>query len=167
MSEEDIGKVKIGQPATVVVDAFPDQTFQGTVYQIYSGSTIQQNVVTYDVVIRLKNPGHMLKPDMTATVNIVVGKLTNVVEVPAVAIQLTTNGSTVNVLRTVDGKQETKAIPVVTGGTDGVEVEIKKGLNEGDKIVLAGGTSSTSKGRGPTNPFGPSGGGGGGGGGGK
>lgn len=155
VSEEDIGKVKIGQPATVVVDAFPNQTFQGTVYQIYSGSTIQQNVVTYDVVIRLKNPGHMLKPDMTATVNITVGKLTNVVEVPAVAIQLTTNGSTVNVLRTVDGKQEIKAVPVVTGGTDGVNVEIKKGLNEGDKIVLAGGPSTSSR-RGPTNPFGPS-----------
>jgi RND family efflux transporter MFP subunit len=155
VSEEDIGKVKLGQKATVVVDAFPGETFDGTVAKINAGSTIQQNVVTYDVVIKISDPKQELRPDMTATVNINVGGRNNALLVPAVAIQLGTSGSTVNVIKNVDGKEETVPVPVQTGGTDGVNVEILSGLNEGDTIVLAGATSGGSR-RGPSNPFGPS-----------
>ncbi len=155
VSEEDIGKVKVGQQATAVIDAFPDQTFNGTVERIDAGSTIQQNVVTYDVVIKITDPLHELRPDMTATVNITVGKESNVLLVPSVAIQLGTSGSTVNVEKTVDGKQQIVAEPVETGGTDGVNVEILSGLNQGDTVVLAGGKSATPS-HGPSNPFGPS-----------
>jgi len=152
VSEEDIGKVKIGQKATVVVDSFPSTPFSGAVQKIYAGSTIQQNVVTYDVVVSISDPTHRLRPDMTSTVNIIVGQRSNVLMVPSVAIQLGTNGSTVNVMKTVDGKLQMVAVPVKTGGTDGVNVEILSGLNEGDTVVLAGGASSASK-RGPANPF--------------
>jgi RND family efflux transporter MFP subunit len=163
VSEEDIGKVKLGQAATIVVDAFPNKTFHGKVVKIYSGSTIQQNVVTYDVVVNINNKEHLLKPDMTATVNITVGQKSGVLLVPSVAIQLGTKGSTVNTLQTVNGKEELVPVAVKTGGTDGVNVEITSGLKEGQKIVLAGAPTGGPK-RGPSNPFssGSKGGGGGG-----
>ena len=153
VDETDIGKVKLGQPAQCSIDAFPDQTFSGKVTKIASGSTIQQGVVTYDVTVAIQDPKHELKPDMTASVSIQTGKITGALLVPAVAVQIGSHGSTVNVVKIVDGKQTIVATPVVTGGTDGVNIEIKSGLNEGDTIVLAGGTSGPA--RGPVSPFGP------------
>ncbi len=101
---------------------------------------------------------------MTATVTIETGRLSNVVIVPSVAIQVGVSKSTVNVLVVKDGQKSVKAVPVKTGGTDGVNTEILSGLNEGDTIVLAGGQRRQGNGPGPTSPFGPGGGGGGGGG---
>ena len=72
VDETDIGQVRLGQEASITVDAYPKHAFKGRVVKIASGSTMQQNVVTYDVTIALDNPGHLLKPDMTATANIIV-----------------------------------------------------------------------------------------------
>jgi len=151
VNETDIGKVKIGQIAQCTTDAFPGETFNGRVTKIASGSTIQQGVVTYDVTIGIEDPKHNLKPDMTSNVTIDVGQLSNVIVVPAVAIQIGSGGSTVNVLKMVNGKQTVVAVPVVTGGTDGVNIEVKSGLKPGDVVVLAGGTPSTV--RAASSPF--------------
>lgn len=167
VDESDIGKVQLGQTAACTIDAFPDRTFRGKVTKIASGSTIQQNVVTYAVTIAIQDPKHQLKPDMTASVSIQTETLQDVLLVPSYAVQVGTRGATVNVLRTVNGKAESVPVPVVTGATDGVNTQIVKGLDEGQTIVLAGGSSGSGR-RGPNNPFGPSsnrGGGGGGGGG--
>lgn len=166
VDETDIGKVRLGQRASCSVDAFPDRTFSGKVQKIAAGSTIQQGVVTYDVTIAIQDPDEVLRPDMTANVNIETGRRSNVLLVPAVAVQAGASGSTVNVIKTDGGQRQTVPVKVKTGGTDGVYVEIKSGLKEGDKIVLAGMTTGPA--RGPNSPFGPSGGGsrGGGGGGG-
>ena len=106
---------------------------------------------------------------MTASVVIETGRQSGVLVVPSVGIQVGVKGSTVNILNKTNGKSELKAIPVKTGGTDGVNTEIKSGLKEGDVIVLAGGQSSTRRAGGASSPFGPAagarGGGGGGGGG--
>jgi RND family efflux transporter MFP subunit len=157
VDETDIGKVRLGQPAQVVVDAFPSQTLSGTVTKIYSGSTIQQGVVTYDVVISLE-PEHLsLKPDMTATVTIETGNISNALVVPTVAVHNTVSGATINVLVNGSGGPSIKSIQVKTGGTDGVNTQILSGVKEGDTIVVAGtGLSTTKKGpSGPSNPFGP------------
>jgi len=166
VDETDIGKVSIGQSVRCSVDAFAGRTFKGKVTKIASGSTIQQGVVTYDVTISLINPTHDLKPDMTANVNIETGRVKNAILVPAVAVQMNTRGSTVSILKTIDGKPTPVSIPVVTGGTDGVNIEIKSGLQGGETIVLAGSTSSNPS-RGASSPFSaaPRSGGGGGGGG--
>ncbi|HEY3781771.1 MAG TPA: efflux RND transporter periplasmic adaptor subunit [Fimbriimonadaceae bacterium] len=160
VSETDIGKVKKGQSASVTIDAFPNQTFNGTVQKIAHGSTIQQNVVTYEVTIGIKDPNHQLNPDMTATVNIEVENLQNVIAVPSVAVQLTTSGATVNTLEVQDGNETVVPVKVTTGGTDGVNTQITSGLKEGQTVVLAGG--STKAGRAANNPLksGSSGGGG-------
>ena len=153
VDETDIGKVAIGQPALCTVGAFPGQTYKGKVIKIASGSTIQQAVVTYDVTVAIEDPKHQLKPDMTANVSIETGHLRGVLLVPAVAVQLGSRGSSVNVLQMANGKQKIVATPVKTGGTDGLNVEITSGLKEGDTIVLAGVTTSSAP-KAASSPFG-------------
>ena len=162
VDETDIGKVALGQHAQCTVSAFPGETFTGTVTKIASGSTIQLAVVTYDVTVAIQDPKHKLKPDMTSKVIIETGHLRNVILVKAFAVQLGTSGSSVNVLKMSDGKQTVVATPVKTGGTDGINIEITSGLKEGDTVVLAGATATTTA-RPASSPFGGSRGGGGGG----
>lgn len=159
VDETDIGKVKLGQEASVTVDAFPKKAFKGRVTKIASGSTIQQGVVTYDVTIALENTGHQLKPDMTANVTIQTGHKSHVVLVPSEAIKASKRGASVTVLVDREGKRVPEQRKVTTGATDGVHTEIRKGLNPGDTIVLAG--LSPSRGAvGGSSPFGPASGGG-------
>jgi HlyD family secretion protein len=134
VDETDIGNVRLGQRATVTVDAYPNREFAAHVVKIASGSTLQQNVVTYDTTLSLDNPGGLLKPDMTATAKIVVGEHTDVLAVPIEAVKTTTNGQTVYVLR--GDKVTTRK--VVTGVSNDTVTQVVKGLREGDTVVLAG-----------------------------
>ena len=103
----------------------------------------------------------ILKPDMTASVILQTGKRENVLLVPAEAVKMGSHGSTVNVLAMVDGKKDVQSRPVKTGGSDGINTEIREGVKEGDIIVRAGMQDPNRRG-GPSSPFGPSGKGGGG-----
>jgi RND family efflux transporter MFP subunit len=139
VDETDIGKVRLGQPAQVTVDAYPDHPFKGKVVKIASGSTLQQNVVTYDVTIALENPGRLLKPDMTATVNIIVTEHKNVLTVPIDAVKQGEDGNTVTVERRgPDGKPQFIIQKVSIGISDGANTEIISGLKEDDIVILAG-----------------------------
>ena len=70
IDEADVGKLKEGMKADVVVDAFPGETFKGKVTQVrYSPNTVQ-GVVTYSAVVDVDNPQLKLRPGMTATVTI-------------------------------------------------------------------------------------------------
>jgi len=144
VDETDIGKVRIGQLATVTVDAFPGKTWTGRVAKSASGSTIQVGVITYDVSISITNSDLHLRPDMTANIIIQTGSLKNVLIVPAIAIQQTLKGSFVKVAKKTNGQTTISLIPVKTGGTDGVNIQIVSGLTEGEQIVLAGGQKATT-----------------------
>src|ERR1700691_1597697 len=87
VSESDIGYVKAGQKATFRVDAFPDRDFQGVVAQVRQAPITVQNVVTYDVVVAVENPELLLKPGMTANVNVVTASKPNVGRVPIDALR--------------------------------------------------------------------------------
>jgi RND family efflux transporter MFP subunit len=167
VDETDIGEVRLGQPAQVTIDAYPDRTFRGRVAKIASGSTLQQSVVTYDVTIALQNPEHLLKPDMTATVNITVAEHKNALAVPIDAIRPGTRGPTVMVMTKGPGGQaQFTTAAVKTGVSDADHTEVVEGLKEGDTVVVSGQLPGQDQGRGgPTfTPFGPRGGGRGGGG---
>jgi HlyD family secretion protein len=139
VDETDIGKVRLGQEASITVDAFPNQPFAGRVVKIASGSTVQQNVVTYDVTIALDNPTHLLKPDMTASVNIAINKRRAALVVPVDAVKQNATGETVTVKsKSPDGKDSYKMVPVKPGLSDGEYTEILSGLQEGQEVVLAG-----------------------------
>jgi len=87
VSEADIGKVAIGQETTFTVDAFPNLTFRGKVSEIRNAPLTVQNVVTYDVVILVKNPDLKLRPGMTANASILVAYKENVLKIPSAALR--------------------------------------------------------------------------------
>ncbi len=87
VSEADIGRVQIGQPATFTVDAFPQLTFHGKVTEIRNAPQTIQNVVTYNVIVQVKNPDLKLRPGMTANVSILVAHSENVLKIPNAALR--------------------------------------------------------------------------------
>ena len=166
-SEADLGKLKTGQTASFRVDAFPNQTYEGTVRQIRLNPTTLQNVVTYDVVIDVANPELKLLPGMTAYVDIVLEERSNVLLVPNAALRfkptiakdkkaVATNTDTVKTARkggrsgmakvytVVQG--ELKDIKFKTGISDGKFTEVLGDeLKEGALVVVSDSQSTTAK----------------------
>jgi HlyD family secretion protein len=103
VDEADIGRVQPGQEVTFRVDAFPEQTFEGRVEQVRLQPTTVQNVVTYNAIISVDNPGQKLKPGMTATVSIIVRRANNVLRIPATALRFRPEGFDVSSLRRGEG----------------------------------------------------------------
>src|SRR5881392_703412 len=87
VDEADIGRIKVDDRATFTVDAFPGETFEGTVTQIRKAGQIVQNVVTYTVVVAVDNPAGKLLPGMTANVKLVVAEKPSVLKVPNAALR--------------------------------------------------------------------------------
>jgi len=146
VDEADIGKVQIGQEAEFTVDAYPDTVFRGTVQDIYNQPIVVQNVVTYDAIIRVKNPELKLRPGMTANVTIRVAHKENVLKLPNAALRYRperesgrpapakrgTKPTEVWVLR--EGKEV--AVPVTLGLSDGSFTEVLSGdLKGGDAVI--------------------------------
>ena len=90
VSEADIGKVKEGQEVEYTLDGYPDSVFYGKVTQVRLSPTTESNVVTYTVVIEVKNEEDKLMPGMTANVSIITGKQENILTVPNTALKFTT-----------------------------------------------------------------------------
>lgn len=87
VDESDIGRVVVGQQAEFTVDAYPNETFYGTVSQIRLAPQIIQNVIYYTVVIEVNNKDLKLMPGMTANVRILVAEKNNVLKVPNMALR--------------------------------------------------------------------------------
>ncbi len=87
VDESDVGRIRPEQRVSFVVDAYPDETFAGTVSQIRLEPIVQQNVVTYATVIDAPNPDLKLKPGMTATATIEIARRDDVVRVPNAALR--------------------------------------------------------------------------------
>ena len=86
-AEADIGNIRISQAVRFTVDAYPNRYFDGSVKLIRLNPTIQQNVVTYDVVINMDNPEKILLPGMTAYVSITVAERKDVLLVSNAALR--------------------------------------------------------------------------------
>ena len=87
IDEADIGRVVPGLAATFTVDAFPEDTFEGTVRQVRLEPLTEQNVVTYTTVIDVANPALKLKPGMTANVTVTTAKRDDALRVPVRALR--------------------------------------------------------------------------------
>src|SRR5437588_11329493 len=85
IDEADVGRIRPGQHVTFRVDAYPTDTFQGTVAQIRLQPTVVQNVTSYATQIDVPNPALKLKPGMTANVKVEVAHKTDVMRVPNTA----------------------------------------------------------------------------------
>jgi HlyD family secretion protein len=87
IDETDVGRMRPGQHVTFRVDAYPTETFHGSVKQVRLNPTTVQNVVTYSTVIDVPNPELKLKPGMTANVTIEVARRENVLRIPNAALR--------------------------------------------------------------------------------
>jgi HlyD family secretion protein len=87
VDEADIGRLKLDDRANFTVDAFPGETFTGTVMQIRKAPQVVQNVVTYTVIVGVENPSGKLMPGMTANVKLVVAQKPSVLKVPNAALR--------------------------------------------------------------------------------
>ncbi|MDI1303452.1 MAG: efflux RND transporter periplasmic adaptor subunit, partial [bacterium] len=83
VDEADIGGVKAGQKVTFTVDAFPNDTFEGTVEEILLHPSVSANVVTYKTLINVENAEMKLKPGMTASINIYTEQDDNALLIPS------------------------------------------------------------------------------------
>ncbi len=151
VAEADIGGVRKGQTVNFSVDAFPDREFQGKVFQVRLNPTIQQNVVTYDVVVSVDNRERLLMPGMTANVHIITAQRKDVLRIPnsilryrPAAAQAPTptadsptadssEGKTVYLLR----NNQVTPVRIQTGITDNKFTEVVGGdLKPGDRLIV-------------------------------
>ena len=111
VSESDIGQVKVGQPVRFNVDAYPEREFRGSVSQIRLNATVNQNVVTYPVIVEVTNSDLALKPTMTANVTIDVATVKDVLRVPNAALRWRPEEKTVSTPEEKAAKMAQKTSP--------------------------------------------------------
>ena len=145
VDETDISQVEVGQPVQITFDAFPGRQFQGQVLEVPLEGELSQNVVIYQVLISLEGTeGVALKSGMTANLQIVVGQRENALLVPLLAVQQGDTGEVV-LVQDAPGEAVVQA-PVELGLNDGTYVEVLRGLNEGDQVVVQYDTSDQTTG---------------------
>lgn len=135
IDESDIGRVELGQKVRITADGFPGEVFEGKVVQVASKGVNTANVITFDVKIEVVSQNaHQLKPEMTTNLEVIIDKKDDVLFVPVEAITHKGKKKTVQVL----GKNVDKPILqiVSTGMNNGTVIEITKGLNEGQKVII-------------------------------
>lgn len=170
VDEADIGQVAEGQRVTFTVDAYPDDTFSGSIRQVRQNATTTNNVVTYQVVISAPNQDLKLKPGLTANVTIYTVEHNNAVSVASRALRFSPEPAIVgkkykiqdvdaaHKLWTLKGNQFI-AHKVETGLSDGTRTEILNGVTEGTDVVLDAVSARVSPQGGSSDqeqsPFGP------------
>ena len=138
VDEIDMPGVKVGQRATIKVDALPDAQFDGEVASIYPVPSEQSGVVVYKVKIDLNVPeGSEIRVGMSTDADIIINERNDVLLVPDRAIKQDSQDNNVVEVKVNGGFQQK---PVVTGISDGLNTEIIEGLKEGD-VVLVGSSS--------------------------
>jgi HlyD family secretion protein len=157
VAEADIGKIKLQQPVSFSVDTFPEKNFSGAVKQIRLNPTIQQNVVTYNVVIAADNSEGTLLPGMTAHVQINTQQRTQVLRVPNAALrykpgdaEFVNKDSNPKLYKVIQGKPA--SFNVKLGIADNLYTEIVSGdIKEGDEVITR--ELGARKGQGDQGPF--------------
>ena len=132
-SESDVGKLRVGQPATVAVNALPGVELAAHAISIATLPTSNGGVVSYDVTFRLDQLAHGLKVGMTASAKVVVAQASDAVNVPSAAISRRTGGATVTLVRGGTRIQQ----PVVAGIAGDSTTQILSGLRAGDQVAIA------------------------------
>jgi HlyD family secretion protein len=147
VDESDVGNIHAEQKATFTVDAYPGTTFRGQVTAVRKAPIIQQNVVTYDVVIAVANPDLKLFPGMTANARILTAKLDDALKVPNAVLRSHPTAAMLAQLGLPPaqaGKQDLyvkrngklQSVPATFGLSDGKYTAVTADLHEGDQVVV-------------------------------
>lgn len=160
VSEADVGAIVVGHKAKFTVDAFPERDFVGKVRQIRLNPTIQQNVVTYNVVVAVDNEDGKLMPGMTAHVKILVAERKNVLRIPNTALRFkpvssadanekkprVKKGEAGPVVYRLGADQQPTPLKLKLGISDGTNSEVLEGeLKAGDALVVKDNTANKEK----------------------
>ena len=130
--EAALTAVKVDQELAVSLDAFEDRVFVGTVYTI--APKVDSATRSFIVRARIPNPDHLLRPGLFARVVLQVERRENAILVPEQAI--VPIGNSMRLYKIVDGKA--MSVEVTLGVRRNGDVEIRKGLEPGDRVVTAG-----------------------------
>ena len=164
VDESDIGQIKVGQPVSFTVQAYPGQMFTGTVRQVRINSTTVNNVVNYTAVVAVANPDGKLLPGMTATVKFLVGAASDALTVPNAALRFkpaiaaatgapskvrnVSGGAAADSTKTLwqlDAKGALSPVHVRAGLTDGTRTQVSgTTVKEGMQIVIGASTGTTT-----------------------
>jgi multidrug efflux pump subunit AcrA (membrane-fusion protein) len=149
LTQIDAPKVKVGNRATVMLDAFLGKTYTGKVVSIDTVGSVSSNVTTYPTVIQLDTKDTEMYPNMSATANIILDTRDNVLLVPKSAIQTQNGQSSARVMK--NGVMET--VNVEVGKSSDTQTEIVSGLTEGETVVTSITTTSSTTTSGTTSVF--------------
>lgn len=174
LDESDMARVFDKEKARFQVDAWPNETFEGYVYQVRDNPTTVNNVVTYQVVINAENPDQKLKPGMTANITLSVRRRQNVLLVPNMALRFQPEGH-----KAFEGAKASPSpsaspqpkrhhhqgdlpdeqahqkvwilkdgqpapLDVTTGITDGINTEVLAGLSQDQQVITGNVVSAAS-----------------------
>jgi macrolide-specific efflux system membrane fusion protein len=154
LDESDIGKVKLGQNATLVLDAYPDKKVRGRVFKILDEGTTKNNVVTYTVKLRPERVPPFFRSQMTANIKIRVSERKDILLVPALAVTIDSKGETAVITSMAKGQPVYSKVE--TGQSEGEQVEITSGLKAGDEVIYQEKTYTAQKDSSGKNPLMPS-----------
>ncbi|MBD5316247.1 MAG: efflux RND transporter periplasmic adaptor subunit [Bacteroides sp.] len=156
VDEADIGNVRNGQKVRFTVDAYPDDTFEGTVTQVRLSPTTESNVVTYDVIVSVDNPDHKLIPGLTANLTILTMQEDHQLLIPLRATRFTphdypkakhlpkakgnpapfsSDDPSKRQVWVVEGNALSPRV-VTIGASNGQSVAVTSGLKEGDVVAV-------------------------------
>ena len=133
--ERELDKLRVGQPATLRLDAMPDASFDGTVTLI--SPVVDPETGTFRVVVEVRDPSRTAKPGMFGRVRVQYDQREGALLIPKAAVVEEDDASSVFVIR--DTVAQRRA--VTTGYTSGTQVEILDGLTEGEQVVVSGQTA--------------------------
>ncbi len=155
IDEADVGQVRAGQSAQFTVDAYPEKKFAAKLISIHNASQTVQNVVTYKGVLLVDNSSLLLKPGMTATAEILTGRMADAVLVPNSALRFVPAPATIQGVPPAptgvsQGRVWTlergklKPHDLKLGGTDGRSTQMLRGdVKPGDKVITDAKTPGT------------------------
>jgi HlyD family secretion protein len=154
LSEVDINSVTLGQAVTLSFDAVLDKNYHGQVIKVSQAGTVANGIVSFTVTVELTDADDLVKPGMTAAVNIVIKEIKDAVLVPSRAVRLVDNNYVAYILK--DGAPQQVKIRLGSS-SDTMSVVVGGDLKEGDEVILNPPTS-LQPGGGPPGGGGPFGG---------
>jgi HlyD family secretion protein len=141
LNEIDAVKIKVGQTATITFDAIDGLIVSGQVAEVDATGTVSQGVVSYTAKIAFDSKDERIKPGMSISVSISIESVKDVLVISASSVKTQKNEKYVEVMLD-SGKTEKRTIE--TGLTDDILIEVKSGLEEGEKIISTTTKTSTT-----------------------
>jgi HlyD family secretion protein len=138
VDEVDLGRIHVGMPARVTVDAHRGSTLAARVARIAPAGSVDSNgIVTFEVRVTVEDPDGLLRPDMTADARLIIDQRDAVPTLAHSALTRTADGGwTAQRVLGTGATERVEVVDVGIGLSDGLMTEIVSGLSLGDRVLL-------------------------------